>query len=302
MTLVASATLPSPVSALEAGDIVVELKPGGQRLNLIPGQTTTGKIYVHNKGRLDFTFTLSARPYRVTNEDYDPDFSTETDYTKLHNWIHFKQDSYRLAAGEELEVPFSVEAPLNLPSGGQYAAVIVETRDSADPDASVRTVNQVASLLFGQVEGETQIGGVLMAHSLPHFLLSSPFTASMTVKNDGNIDFRAIETLTIYDFFTGREVFGTSNSGDDQSPAELRATILPATTRTSSVTWEGAPQLGIFRAVQTINFLDQAYTYEQIVFLCPIWLAGAVVVLIVLALIWLVLRIRRRKHSRPQAF
>ena len=143
----------------------------------------------------------------------------------------------------------------------------------------------------------------MTARSLPSFLLSSPFTARVTVKNDGNVDFRVTHTLDIYNFFTNQPVLSSDAvSSDGTNVGRATPIILPATSRANALTWDGAPELGLFRAVQKISFLDQEYTYEQVVFLCPTWLAGLAIFFVALMVIWIILRIRKRHKSRPQSF
>lgn len=304
MGLIVAQVFDSPnVSALSAGDIVIKVKPAEQEIELAPGQSRSGTITVQNVGRLGFTFSLLSNPYQVVNENYDPDFVTENSYTKLKNWITFPENDIHLEPGEEREVRFDINVPRNIPGGGQYAAIIVQTHDSVDENSTLQVVSRVAALVYAHVSGEEHIGGVLMQHRLPGFVLGSPLSASATVKNDGNVDFRVTQTLTIYDFFTGTPVMTSESvTEDNKTPGYANPVVLPATSRTSKLTWEGAPQLGVFRAIQTIKFLEQEYTYEQLVFICPLWLAGIVVFFIVLMLLWLILRIRKRKRNRPQAF
>lgn len=291
----------SPVSALEAGDIVMQVKPAEQELDLSPGAQYTSQVKVINIGRLPFSFKALARPYQVLNDAYDPDFTTENDYTKLYNWISFSKTEFRLEPGEEVDVEFEVKVPEDVPGGGQYAAVIIETSDSKDANATMQTISQVASLIYAHVEGEEHIGGVIMAQNLPKFLLGSPFSSTVTVKNDGNVDFRFTHTLTIYDFFTKREVFSPESTNlEGETIGTANPIVLPTTTRSNILTWDGAPQLGVFRAVSRVSFLDQDSTKEQVVFICPVWLAGIVVFFIILMILWVILRIRKRKQNRPQ--
>ena len=141
----------------------------------------------------------------------------------------------------------------------------------------------------------------MMGHKLPGFLLSSPFSSSVTVKNDGNIDFRVSHSLTVYDFFTNKEVFTPEyKDADGKTPGRSTPIILPDTTRTNTLTWEGAPQLGVFRAVQHISFLDQEYTFERLVVVCPIWLALGAAFIVFLIVLWIVLIIRGRRGRRLQ--
>lgn len=297
----ASLSSVTPAAALEPGDLVFRINPAEQTIDLAPGQHFTGVIKVQNTGRLGINIDLLAKPFQVLNDNYDPDFATENSYTKLHNWITFPETHYYIEPGATAECLFEVDVPLDVPGGGQYAAIMIETADGSSDDATFRQVNQLASLVYAHVAGEEHIGGVLMAHKLPHFLLGSPFTASATVKNDGNIDFRLNHTLTIYDFFTNKEVFVPGGiNANGETIGQANPIILPATSRTNTLTWEGAPQLGVFRAVQTISFLDQNYTYEQIVIICPIWLAGIVLFFIILMVIWIISRVHARKRKQPQ--
>ena len=293
--------LKSDASALEPGDIVMQLKPAEQEIELTPGMVLTNTITIQNVGRLGFNVKMSVQPYQVTNENYDPDFYTENSYTLLKNWITFSEPEFYLEAGTEKAVEYTVKVPDNIPGGGQYAAIIVETRDGMDQDATFRVVSQLACLIFAHVAGEEHVGGVLMSHSLPSFILGNSFSSNATIKNDGNVDFRAVQTLTIYDFFKNTVVFSPEYAAENgKTPGRATPIILPETSRSSRLTWEGAPQLGVFRAVQTISFLDENYTFEQIVFICPIWLAGIVIFIIALMIFWIILRIRHRKKQKRQ--
>lgn len=303
LILVASLFLRTPASALEAGDVVLRVSPVEQEIELLPGVHATGFITVQNAGREPFTFSVSATPYQVTNEDYDPDFVSENSYTKLHNWITFPETSFQLEPGAIQEVYFDINVPDDVPGGGQYAAIMVETRDTIDESAIVQTVGRIASLLYAHVSGDEHIGGVLMGNSFPSFLLSPNFSVSATVKNDGNVDFRVYHRLTIRDFFTGREVLTPDTvTADDQTPGIASPVVLPGTARTNVLTWNGAPQLGVFRVQQQISFLDQVYDYEKIVVFCPIWLILLVLIFLLTVIIWLIIRIAGRKKRRPQVF
>ena len=291
----------SPVSAIETGDIVMHVKPVEQEVDLAPGQVVRGKVTVQNIGRLPFSINVSARPYQVANENYDPDFVTENSYTRLHTWLTFPQTKFQIQPGATQDVEFVITVPAGVPGGGQYAAVIIETRDGISPDANVRVSSQIAALLYAHVEGEEHIGGVLMSHDLPWLGLDSPLTVRATVKNDGNVDFRLTHSLKIVDFFTNREILNESSVDAEGKPlARATPTILPETQRSSSITWSGAPKLGVFKVTQTIAFLDQNYTYEQIVILCPIWLAGAILFFVFLIVLWTIILVRKDKRRRPQ--
>lgn len=295
---------PQKSYALEPGDITIRVSPSDQRVNLSPASSTTGSIIVKNVGRQSFNFKVFARPYQVLNENYDPDFNTDNDYTKLKNWLEFPVSEFSLASGEETNVEFVINVPEDVPAGGQYAAIIIETSDSADSASSVRTINQVASLLYANVDGETRESGELVSQNIPQFLLGSPFTVSARVTNTGNTDFTYVQEMTIWDFFTGKEVVNPDAiDADGRNIAHSASAVLPNTTRYNALTWDGAPELGVFRVRQKINFLGQDQEFDRVVFICPIWLALAVVFIVLLFIFWLILRIlTHRKNRSPRMY
>lgn len=291
-----------PTAALEAGDIVLELQPADQELELIPGESYRGEIKVRDAGRLPLSFTVSTRPYMVSGENYDPDYTTMSDYTQLANWFTFEQTSYQLESGGEAIVNFTITVPTDVPSGGQYAAIIVESRDGVDEDSTFRQVNQLASLVFARVDGGgIREEGQIIEQRLPKIILGGQVTASETVRNTGNVDFKVGHSLSVVDFFTGKEVFG-ANSRDEEGRVlgSIRQIIFPGTSRTNTLTWSNTPYLGVFRVTETVNLLDQDHVYTQMVFVVPIWLVTLVAAFIGLMVLWIILRIRKRRRRRPQ--
>lgn len=51
-TVTCTLSLISPALALEAGDIVMQARPAGQEIELVPGEVVEGSVTVANIGRL----------------------------------------------------------------------------------------------------------------------------------------------------------------------------------------------------------------------------------------------------------
>lgn len=306
------ASVPGDVQAIEIGDVVIELKPAEQEFTMVPGGVYAGSLTVTNAGRLSFGFTVSTRPYSASSmscsqdykgsDNYCPDYTTESDYAKLSNWINFDQTSYEVAPGEVATVEFRIRVPEDVPGGGQYAAIIVETRDGIDETSAVRQVNQLAELLYGRVDdGTIREDGTVVEQKLPKIVLGGDFSAYEVTKNTGNVDLRVVHSVSVVDFFTGKEVFSPDSYDDDGDQiGSVRQLIFPGTERSSTITWLNTPKLGVYRVTETVNFLDQDYSYEQMVFVIPVWLVVLIGSFIVLMIIWAILRIRRRRKGRPQ--
>ena len=96
--------------------------------------------------------------------------------------------------------------------------------------------------------------------------------------------------MQVFPLFGDEEVYT-----NEENPATL--TILPETQRFNSISWDGAPQLGIFRVRETVTILDDTQTIEKIVFLCPIWFLFLILLIIFFVIFWLVSRARSRKST-----
>lgn len=288
------------VSALEPGDVVMSINPSNQDLELRPGSTYEGAIKVSNVGKLPFTVHASVRPFYVKGDSYEPDFASESAYTKLYNWIKLEQTEFAIEPGKNHELKFSVKVPEDIASGGQYAAIMLLSDGGEEGGAGVNVAAQIAAILYGHVDsGELRAEGELVNHTLPK-TFSSDFSVSQTIKNTGNVDFRVEQTLTVTEFFSNREVVNKNSvSSDGQLIGSNIAVVLPGTSRTGILTWPDAPRLGLFNVTQTVRFLDQDYTFTKLVFLCPLWLMVIVIALIITLIVWIVFRIRK-KHQRKR--
>lgn len=293
-----------PAVAEEAG-LSISLFPATQTISLEPGQTYSGELTIANTGTVPFSFQLTAVPYQVDSETYDPNFSLESNYTQLCNWITFAQSNYHLEPGESAKADFTVNVPEGVKGGGQYAAILARSEDSADPNSAIQVASQVAALLYGRVSGEEMHPeGELVEQIIPSFILNGPLKVSETIYNTGNVDFKIYHAITVTNFFTGETVITPETKASDgvTNVGSNNPIVLPGTSRSDTLVWDGAPKLGIFRVKQEIVFLDENISTEQIVIFCPIWLIIALIVLLLLAILWIILAARKRKHKQPQVF
>lgn len=291
----------APVSALEPGDVVMSLTPANQDLELTPGERYQGSLKVTNVGRLPFDVKAFVSPYYVGNDEYTPDFNAENSYTKLPNWITLEKYRFHLEPDESYTLRFIVDVPEDVAAGGQYAAIMLlsDAGDAAGEDA-VKVSAQLAAILYGHVNGgEARAEGELTEHDFPAFIMDGKFSASQTVKNTGNVDFKVTQKLTIKDFFSNQEVVNPDSLSSDGRPIGYNvATVLPGTSRTGILTWDDAPSFGFYHVTQEINFLDQTQVFTRVVFFCPTWLIIIVGAAVLVVIAWIVLRlIKKRKHS-----
>lgn len=291
-----------PALALLDDDIALTIHPTTQTIELDPGREYTGNVTITNSGQQPFTALVSAAPYQVDSEAYTPDFSTENAYTKLYGWISFPEESYYLEPGASAKVEYTVNVPEDVVGGGQYAAILVRTEDSIKEEDSIQVISQVAGILYGRVNGaDMHPEGEIAEQDIPGFVMDGLLEVAETVYNTGNVDFRVNHSVTITDFFSGEKVLDPEmKDSDGYSLASDNVIVLPGTSRRNVITWENTPRLGVYKVQQTVTFLDTESSTEQIVIFCPSWLLFSIIGLIVLAILWIILAARRRRHKQPQ--
>lgn len=289
-----------PASALQPGDVVMSLNPSERDLELEPGKAYNSSVKVTNIGRLAFDVKASVSPYYVSDDDYTPDFNSESSYAKLHSWIKLEKDLYHLEPAASAEVKFTVTVPEDAVSGGQYAAIMLLSDSGEKDDSAVQVHGQLAAIIYGHIDGgEIVQQGELLQHDLPRFVFDKNLSISQTVKNTGNVDFRVRQTLIVRDFFSNREIINADSVDENGKLIGYNlASVLPGTSRTGILTWSNPPLLGLFNVTQEIAFLDQTYEYNSLVLICPIWLLVIVIALIIALIVWFIFKLRSKKQSK----
>ena len=276
--------------------ILLQISPTKQKISLTPGSSYVGTFKVHNAGTAPFSYSVSATPYSVTNDNYSPDYTGLTNYTQIADWVTFDKatETGTLQPGQVVEVAYTVNVPKDAPAGGQYAALMAQTSDGNADDATVAVIHRVGMILYAAVPGETRETGEIVKNTVNSFYFNPPLTVSSLVKNTGNVEQTAKYTVKIYPLFSNEAVFSNEEAPDKEKSLD----VIPDTSRFNSITWEGAPQIGIFSVEQTIEFAGQVSTNKKLVLICPLWLLFVIFALLFFIIFWLVSRARSRKRAR----
>lgn len=259
--------------------------------NLDPGESYSDVIKVQNTGQNAFDFKMSVVPFSVKDENYTQAYESKEKYNDIVNWVKFSTTTGHLEPNTQQEVAYTITVPADVPAGGQYAILMAEIAndDEVSEDSGVTMLRRVGTLLYSNVAGVTRRTGEVIENKVPSILFNPPISATSIVSNTGNTHTDATYVLQVYPLFGNEEVYT-----NEEKPTTL--TILPDTRRLNTITWDGAPALGIFRVKQTVTIFDQTSTTEKLVFLCPIWLIFIVLLLIFCLIFWIVSRIRNRNR------
>ncbi len=275
------------------------LLPMSQRFLLMPGKVAEGSIKIVNPADAteDFPYKVTVTPYGVVGEDYKADLETDSTRTAIAKWIEIEEPTGKIKPNESKEVKFKINVPANAPVGGQYATIAVSSNADASNSSGVAVQNvlEMASVIYGTVNGPIEHKGEILENNVPGFIVSPPATLSALIKNEGNIHEDASFTIKVTDFFSGNTILPTEN--DDGEYSEL---IMPETTRYIEREVGNLPALGVVKVVQTINYMGkEPSTTDKVIIICPIWFM-ALVAATTLAIIFTIVQIIRKhkKHKK----
>lgn len=286
------------VSFAQIPESEITMSPTSIKLALDPGDNYSGQFKVINSGKTDFDFNVYAKPYKISNSNYDSDFESSNERTQINRWVKFDQTKFSLKAGEDLDINFKVDVPKDVPAGGQYAAIFAETtepnKDGAANNLEVK--KRVGVLLYAKVNGDTREGGELKDFKSNSFLISSPIKSTWSVSNSGNTDFMVKHETLIEDKFSDTK-YSRSNE----------AIVLPDTTRDFTEIWndeskqegeEKPPTFGLYNVKTTIKFLDKTEVKEQTVLLIPMFVLVILIVILLAIIGGIIYAVKKKSASK----
>lgn len=284
-----------PVAAVHAEDdessvnYVLGITPTQKGFGTMqPGETYTDSFKVRNKGGGEFSYKIEVTPYSVESETYEPDYSKKTQYTDIVDWITVDKTEGTVAANQEAEVTYTVSVPSDAHGGAQAATIMISM--GGEGEEGLQAVRRLGYLVYGNVNGAITTTAKILENKIPSFIFTPPITATSVVENTGNVYTNATYTLQVFPLFGDEEVY--TNEEDPE-----KNIVFPETKRFFTASWEGAPQLGIFRVRQVIKIFDEESTVEKLVFLCPIWFLFIILLLIFGIVFWIVSRVRGRRMN-----
>ena len=263
---------------MESTNNMFTVLPMSQRISLQAGQTYKGEITIVNPADAteDFVYKATVAPYGVIENDhadYTIDLAGESSYTAISKWIKIDEPTGSIKPNESKEVHFTITVPENAPAGGQYAAIAIasDQAETGGEGVTVQNVFEMASIIYGTVNGETVHEGEILENNVPGFIVNPPANLSAMISNKGNVHEDATFVITVSDFFTGNVILPTEE--DDGTYSEI---VMPETTRYIEREVNNLPALGVVKVSQTIYYQGEASTVEKEIIICPIWFMALV--------------------------
>lgn len=230
----------------------IAISPTSQSLSIDPGKTAQGAFTVLNQGSDAFLATISAAPFWVQGESYDPKFTQLPGTTEVSKWVQLPATTSKsMKPGETWDIAYAVNVPANVQPGGYYAVIFAES----SPEAATKNIvahNRLGHVLYIAVNGTVKKSGEVSGTALKHVLFNGNVNAPIIVKNTGGVHFTSTVTTKITDMF-GREVF---------THTEERY-VLPQTARRFDMSWHASSAFGIYRISQSASIPSGTVTLPR---------------------------------------
>ncbi|MBQ3306443.1 hypothetical protein IJH02_03370 [Candidatus Saccharibacteria bacterium] len=279
----------------------LQISPVSNKVTLIAGENNDYSFTVSNIGSETFGFHVYAAPYSISDEDYNVNFSNETNRTQISRWIKFYDDegklvdkaSFKIESGAKKVVNYRIEVPKDVPDGGQYATIFAES-DETEGDltgSGIKTVSRVGLIVYGRTEGNTEEVANITDFKIPTFMTSGKISATSKVENGGNTDFEAVYNFEISSIF-GKQLFAKTNAYN----------ILPDTTRRVDMEWDETPMMGFYKVHYRVSALNGETAREdtKIVVIMPVWMIIISIILLTFIVLWVIILIRKRSERKSR--
>jgi hypothetical protein len=245
-TLMALVFLPSHSSAMTpAQDITITPTVATPVIN--PGSVYHGSFQILNQGKSGYPYIIYSTPYRVSGEEYTPEFTVLPSAPNVSGWLNFSSAGGSVKPDQAATIDYTVSVPENTQPGGYYAAAFAETQF---PKASngITLNERVGELFYVEVAGPVVKQGSLVSWQ-SSLLQKPPLKATIRLKDSGSIFFPANINLSVKDIL-GQTKYSVTSTKE----------LLPQTIREVPLPWDKTPAIGIFKVSGQISYLNHTYT------------------------------------------
>ena len=259
------------VESDEAPREQITLSPVSKTHTIKSGESLKDSFKVINSGDTDFSFSVYARPFSVSGEQYEQDFVSLTKRSNAYRWVQFEKTNWEIKPGDTVTVNYTLRVPDGATPGGHYGVMFAETQPKdSNGDSSVVRNKRVGSVLKVRVEGDIVEKGKQLSFDAPFLQNRPPLISTERIENTGNVDFDVTQVMTV------KDIFGRTKYTDKKIQ-----TVYPDTTRALEFNWEDVNWFGLYKVEMNSEFLDQSQDSSNYVLLAPAWLLVVAVLAVI---------------------
>lgn len=297
---------------IEAPKTSLTLMPVSRTLQISSNSSYDGTLTVTNDGTDEMKIEVYAAPYSYVyseNEDlYKLGFSTENKFTQISRWIKIKdtegkyveRPTFTIPSGESLNIDYQINTPDNIPAGGQYAVIFVQTMSGTVNASGIRTEASAGMVVYGHsTEGVVDNSAVINNMDLGQGKVgedgtekSRNFYGYAKVKNNGNVDFFARGKLKV------EPIIGFSSYETDNNSSSV--SIIPESERVVEDEWKETPDFGLYKLTWTVTAGSESDSMERVIFLINPAAVIITIIVLTIATISIIIGVRKRKERRSR--
>ncbi|MEI6498803.1 MAG: hypothetical protein WCO23_02485 [bacterium] len=212
-------------AADEAAGRSITIIPPSFELYANPGESITQKLRVRNDATEAGKYTVMAEDFKAVGESGSVDLVDDQQATtsfSLSKWVVAEPKSFTLAAGEEKEIPFSINVPKDAEPGGHYCSILIKLGGDTPVESGAVVASRVGSLVLLRVSGNVNEDAVVESFKASKdYYPKSPVDFELRVKNNGNNHIKPVGTIVITNIF-GQKVAELPIEGLNVLPDAIR--------------------------------------------------------------------------------
>ena len=282
-----------PLQSFAQGAVSLSVSPTLFEMSASPSQQWESSVRVINTNEFPIKVYTNAVNFEPSGEAGQgtmvPVFENESSNSTLAEWITVPDQEIVVPAEQTVNIPFTINVPLDAAPGGHFAAILVGTRSltGSDAPAQVQTSQVVTSLVFLSVAGDIVESGAIRDFTTERAITESPqATFSLRFENKGNVHVQPQGDIIINNMW-GKERGVVPINRNSQF-----GNVLPESTRKYTFEWSGDwsfADMGRYTAIATLAYGDtnrQFVSSETSFWVIP-WRAFLAVLLLLGGFFWL---------------
>lgn len=249
-----------------------------------------GSMNVSNRSDTkNMTIKMSVGTYTITGNNYSqPSYNSESKYSLMKDWIKLDKTSFVLKPGEDTDVKYTINTPVNPPSGMQYATILA----SLEPEktgSGISATAQVGMIVMATMaDGKTVDKAVIQNENIDSYQPTAPLKSTFSIKNEGNIGADATYQMIVTSAINGKKVYESKAASNS---------VYPETSRGFTINWDG-PGIGFYNVEQKITVNGRSHSIKKMVCTVPVWIILLIIIAIVALVGYFVVTYRMRQEAR----
>jgi hypothetical protein len=291
---------PGAVFAQDGGASGISIKPTIFEDSLDPGDTYNSIVKVSNLTDTPQTYYASVRDVINITEGGRPLFADYGEVTEfgIADWVTVPEGPIEIAAGATIEVPFTVDVPMNASPGSHIGGIFIGPKAERPEELGTGVGYQLVPIVSIQISGDLIEDADIRAFSTKKLFYGKPEVSfTVTVENKGNVAIRARGPIEIKSMFGKKigSIMVNENAG----------LIPPRTVRTYTVDWVGEDEVFFGRFVANVTLGYGQFGVKSMLRSISFWILPMNIILPILIgftifvlSIYGMVRVYIRKHIR----